>query len=125
MAKYSHADVLDGMGNVIKANCNRICVCSSQPTTYTEAITTYELADVNVTSGDFTNAAFNTTGRMLTFAGKTSVNIDNSGTAQHLAFVDVANSKLLYVTTITSQVLTAGNTCDIPAVNICKTPQPS
>jgi len=42
------------------ADCDEINVCSAQPTTYTEAITTYSLADIAVTpgngNGDFTIA---------------------------------------------------------------------
>jgi hypothetical protein len=125
MAKSAHTDVLDGMGNYVKSNCTRMCACSTQPTTYTEAITTYELADVTMATGDFTMAAYATTGRQCTVGAKTAVTVDNSGTFAHVAFVDVTNSKLLYVTTGTSQVLTAGNTVDFPSFAICKVPQPS
>jgi hypothetical protein len=113
------------MGNYIKSNCTRMIACSTQPTTYAEATSTYELADVTMASGDFTLGAYNTTGRQCAVAAKTGVTVDNSGTFAHVAFVDVANSKLLYVTTGTNQVLTAGNTCDFPTFNICKVPQPS
>ena len=125
MAKSAHADVLDAMGNYVKSNCTRMIACSTQPTTYAEATSTYELADVTVSSSDFTMGAYNTTGRQCTVAAKTSVTVDNSGTFAHVAFVDVSNSKLLYVTTGTSQVLTAGNTVDFPSFNICKVAQPS
>lgn len=118
MAKLVHDDVLDGALNIIKNNCTRLCVCSTQPTTYTQAITTYELADVTVDSNDFTAANGDVSGRKLTVGAQTGVTVDNSGTFQHIALVDVANSKLLYVTTGTSQVLTAGNTVDIPAWDI-------
>jgi hypothetical protein len=125
VAKWSHADVLDGMGNVIKTNCTRMIACSTQPTTFTEATVTYELADVTMSSSDFTLGAYNTTGRQCTVGAKTGVTVDNSGTFAHVAFVDVDDSKLLYVTTGTNQVLTAGNTCDFPSFAICKVPQPS
>ncbi len=125
MAKSAHTDVLDGMGNYIKSNCTRMVACSTQPTTYTEGNATYALADVTVATGDFTLGAYATTGRQLTVGAKTGVTVDASGTFGHVAYLDVTNSKLLYVTTGTSQVLTAGNTCDFPAVVICKVPQPS
>ena len=125
MAKSAHTDVLDGMGAYVKANCTRMVACSTQPTTYTEGNATYALADVTMATGDFTLAAFNSTGRQCTVAAKTGVTVDNSGTFGHVAFLDVSNSKLLYVTTGTSQVLTAGNTCDFPSIAICKVPQPS
>jgi len=118
MAKSVHDDVLDGALNIIKNNCTRVTVCSTEPTTYTQAITTYELADVTVASGAFTVANGDTNGRKVTIASQSAVPVDNSGTAAHVALVDVTNSKLLYVTTCTSQALTAGNTVTIPAWDI-------
>lgn len=120
MAKIVHDDVLDGALNIIKNNCTRITVCSTQPTTFTEGNATYALADVTVDSTDFTAANGDTSGRKLTTAAQSGVLIDVSGTAAHLALLDVANSKLLYVTTCTSQALTANgsNTVNIPAFDI-------
>lgn len=118
MGKSVHDDVLDGALNIIKNNCTRMCVCSTQPTTYTEAITTNELADIVMASGDFTAANGDTNGRKLTVAAKSAFAVDNSGTAAHVALVDVTNSKLLYVTTCTSQALTSGNTVSTPAWDI-------
>jgi hypothetical protein len=110
MAKTVHDDVLDGALNILKNNVTRMVACSAQPTTYTEGNATYALADVTLASGDFTNADGNTSGRKTTIAQKTGVTVDSSGTATHVALLDVSNSKLLYVTTCTSQALTAGNT---------------
>lgn len=118
MAKSAHNDVLDGLGNYIKSNCTRVTVCSTEPTTYTEANATYALADVTVDSTDFTLADGDTNGRKLTTAAQNGVTVDANGTAQHVALLDVSNSKLLYVTTCTSQALTSGNTVDIPAWDI-------
>lgn len=118
MAKSVHDDVLDGALDIIRNNCTRVTVCSTQPTTYTEGNATYALADVTVDSTDFTKANGDTNGRKLTVAQQASVPVDTSGTAQHVALLDVANSKLLYVTTCTSQSLTSGNTVTIPAWDI-------
>ncbi len=117
MAKIVHDDVLDGALNIIKNNCTRQVACSAQPTTYTEANATYALADVTMASGDFTAANGDTSGRKLTVAAKSGVLIDTSGTATHVALLDGANSKLLFVTTCTSQALTANgsNTVNFPA----------
>jgi hypothetical protein len=117
MAKTVHDDVLDGALNIIKNNCTRQVACSAQPTTYTEANATYALADITVDSADFTAANGDTSGRKLTVAAQTGVLIDASGTATYIALLDVANSKLLYVTTCTSQALTANgsNTVNFPA----------
>lgn len=117
MAKTIHDDVLDGALNIIKNNCTKQTACSAEPTTYTQAVTTYMLAEVTLASGDFTVADGDTSGRKLTTAAKSGVTISNSGTATHVAQVDVANSKLLGVTTCTSLALTAGggNTMSFPA----------
>ena len=110
MGKSVHDDVLDGALNIIKNNCTRMTACSAEPTTYTEGNATYALADVTLSSSDFTNANGDSSGRKTTVGQKTGVTVDSSGTATHVALLDVTNSKLLYVTTATSQALTAGNT---------------
>lgn len=120
MAKAAHDDVMDGALNVLKNNVTRMVACSAQPTTFTEGNATYALADVTMASGDFTLANGDTSGRKVTMAAKSGVTIDTSGTATHVALLDVTNSKLLYVTTCTSLALTAGggNTVSFPAWDI-------
>lgn len=120
MAKTVHDDVLDGALNILKNNVTRQTACSAQPTTYTEGNATYALADITVDSTDFTNANGDTNGRKTTIGAQAGVLIDTSGTATHIALLDVTNSKLLYVTTCTSQALTANgsNTVNFPAWDI-------
>jgi hypothetical protein len=113
MAKSVHDDVLDGALNIIKNNCTRMVLCSAQPTTYTEGNATYALADVTMASGDFTAANGDTSGRKLTVAAKAGVPVDSTGTGNHIALLDVSNSKLLYVTTTTSTPVVATGTVDI------------
>ena len=116
MAKSVHDDVLDSALNYIKNNSTRICVCNAQPTTYTEAVTTYKLAIKTIISTDFTGPANgDISGRKLTSNQHTGITVDTTGTATHIALADSATSKLLFVTTCTSQALTAGNTVTIPA----------
>lgn len=127
MAKFSHDNVLDAGLKVISGdsitndttNNRDLCVCSSQPTTRTEAVTTYCLAKTTLTkSTDFT-IADNTAspyGRKVTTASKSSVSVTASGTANYIAICDGTN--LLVVTTCTSQALTSGNTVTIPAFSI-------
>lgn len=109
MAKSVADAVLDAALNYIKNNVTRMTACSAQPTTYTEGNATYALADVTVASGDFT-VADDTSGRKVTVAQKTGVTVDSTGTATYVALLDVSNTALLYVTTATSQALTAANT---------------
>lgn len=112
MAKTVHSDVLDGALNILKNNVTRMTACSAQPTTYTEANATYALANVTLASGDFTLAAGDTSGRKVTVAAKTGVSVSSSGTVTHVALLDVTNSKLLLVTTTTSQGVSSGGTVD-------------
>lgn len=110
MTKSTHDDVLDGMLNIIKDNCTRMVACSAAPTTYAEANATYALADVTMADTDFAVGNGDTSGRKVAVAQKTGVEVDTTGTATHVALLDVANTKLLYVTECTSQPLTDGNT---------------
>lgn len=120
MAKATPDAVLDQMADDIIARCTRQVVCSSQPTTYAEANATFALADVTMDSGDFTKANGDVSGRKVTVAAQSGVLIDASGTATHVALLDVAGTALLYVTTCTSQALVANgtNTVNIPAWDI-------
>lgn len=118
MAKFVPDSTLDGFLDTIINNATRVTICSTQPTTYTEANATYALADVTIDSSDFSKANGDTSGRKLTLAQQTGVTIDTSGTAQHVAILNVSGTALLAVTTCTSQAVTAGNTATINAFDI-------
>lgn len=119
MGKSIHDDVFDQALNYLKNNAENVYICSTQPTTFTEASSTYKLADVAVDSSDFTGPANgDTSGRKITLNQQTGVTVDSSGTAQHLAITDDSASKLLIVTDFTSQSVTAGNTLTINAFDL-------
>jgi len=116
MAKSVHNDVLDGAFDVVDQS-NLMIACSAEPTTRTEAVTTYALADATmVADTDYTKADGDTNGRKVTVAAKSTITVDTTGTATHVALVD--GTRLLYVTTCTSQALTSGNTVNFPAWDI-------
>lgn len=117
MAKFVPDATLDSMLDVIEA-ATIIAICSTQPTTYTEAFTTYKLADHVIDSGDFTTGNGDTSGRKTTVAQQTGVTVDSNGTAAHIALGISGSSTLLAVTTCTSQVVTAGNTATINAFDL-------
>jgi hypothetical protein len=118
MAKTVDDTVLDGAFDILD-QADLMTVCSAQPTTYTEAITTYKLADIAMTPNtDFTKANGDTSGRKVTVAAKSGVTIDSTGTALFVALTKSSGSVLLYVTTCTSQVLTASGTVDFPAWDV-------
>jgi hypothetical protein len=116
MAKAAPTIVLDGLLDVV-ATATRMTACTTEPTTYTEANATYALADVTLAGGDFTKATGDVSGRKVTIGAKSGVLIDTSGTATHVALVRVSDTTLIYVTTCTSQALTANgsNTVSFPA----------
>lgn len=118
MAKTVHDDVLDGALNIIKNNCTRITACSAQPTSYTEGNATYALADVTVDSSDFTAGNGDVSGRKLTVGAQSSVDVDVTGDATHVALLDVSNSKLLYVTTCDEAALDDAGTVNFGAWDI-------
>jgi hypothetical protein len=113
LAKSVHNDVLDGAFDVLD-QADIMTACNAEPTTRTEAVTTFKLADVAMTPNtDYTKADGDTSGRKCTVAAKSAVPVDTTGTATHVALCDA--TRLLYVTTCTSQVLTSGNTVNFPA----------
>lgn len=115
MAKFLADAVLDAALDNF-ATGTILTVCNAQPTTRTEAVTTYKLADVVIDSGDFSKANGDTSGRKSTVAQQATVPIDTSGTATHVAICDGSN--LLAVTTCTSQALTSGGTVTVPAFDL-------
>lgn len=115
MAKSVHNDVLDAALTEIGTS-TVMTACSQEPTTRAQAVTSYALADVTVSSGDFTNGEGDTNGRKVTIAQQSSITIDATGTANHVALCD--GSVLLYVTTCTSQSLSTGGTVTFPAWDI-------
>lgn len=119
MAKAAPDATIDGTLDII-ALSTIMTVCSAQPTTYTEAVTTYALADVVIDSADFTKANGDTSGRKVTIGAQNGVLIDTSGTATHIALCTTTGTLLRYITTCTSQALTANgsNTVNIPAWDV-------
>jgi hypothetical protein len=116
MAKFLPDAIIDGMLNYFQLRITGISVCSTQPTTYTEATSTYKLADKNgLTSTYLTLGNGDTSGRKVTMAANNGVAVDASGTAAHVAWWGSSGSTLLLVTTCTTQALTSGNTVNIPA----------
>lgn len=107
-------DVLDAALNEI-ATATRQTVCSSAPANFA-GIAAVALADEVLTSGDFTIADGDVSGRKVTIAQQADVPIDADGTATRIAYDD--GTTLLYVVDCASQALTSGGTVTIPAHDI-------
>ena len=65
---------------------------------------------------DYTISNGDTNGRKVRMAAKSAVPIDTTGDATHIAICDA--TRLLYVTTCTTQTLTSGGTVDFPAWDV-------
>ena len=96
MTKSVHDDVLDAAHDEVINNATTMIACSQAPTTRTEAVTTYALADIAIDSGDFAIADGDISGRKVTVAAQAGVTVDTSGIVTHVAIVD--GTRLLRVT---------------------------
>ena len=106
MSKWANDLLLDLIHNRIDDSIV-LSVCSDQPTTRDEAITTYSLINITLTGSDFT-IGDGISGRKITISEKANQIIANGGDSTHIALSDAGN--LLYVTTCNTQNLVAGNT---------------
>lgn len=123
MAKSADDAIMDAALNNLADNGDRMDICATQPTTFTEATSTNTLGNTTLTTGagngDYTLADGDTSGRKVTVAAQSGVSIDSSGTADHVAISDTVNSTLKYVTTLgTSKAVSSGDTADIGAWDV-------
>ena len=110
--------VLDGGLNILDTLADRIDICSQEPTTYTEAITTYSLGnETTITVGapqDRTGG-----GREVVVSAITAGTVDGTGTATHFSIVDVSATDLLATGSLSaSQAVTSGNTFTLTSFTI-------
>jgi hypothetical protein len=103
------------------AASDKMCVCSAEPSDYSNMTTVVDLATIAMTpgsgNGDFLKAN-DVSGRKLTMTAKSGATIDHSGTATHIGLGLASGTTLRYVTTCTSQALTGGGTVDVPSWKI-------
>ncbi|NTV41800.1 MAG: hypothetical protein HGA63_00720 [Syntrophobacteraceae bacterium] len=119
MGFSAHDDLLDNGPKYLKDYCTKVTLCNAQPTTYSDANTLsptgMKLAEVTLTTTDFSMADGDTSGRKVVMAAKTGITPGANGTATHMAFLDTNNSKLLLVKQISSQVLSTSQSITIPS----------
>ena len=98
MAKYQNDTMLDQALAWVKNNFTKIVICSSQPTTFAQATSSYKLGTASHTitgsPGDYAS------GRQIEVPAASSIAITSSGNMQHVALVKSSGSILAYVTTI-------------------------
>lgn len=118
MAKWAHADVLDNGISYIKTNCNKVAVISAYTAGDSYATVNGNiLAEATLTSTDFTLGTSGSNRTLTTASGKQDTSANATGAATHIAFVDTAASKVLWVTEETSgQTITASNPVTFPSL---------
>lgn len=119
MAKYAHADVLDGGLNAIKTVAIRMLLIKAYTAADSYAtVTGNAICTVTVASADFTLSGADGAARVCTVGAKSGTASGSSGATPnlHIAFTDNV-SKVLWVTDeTTDQVVTAGNTVNFPSI---------
>lgn len=118
MADYFLSDtVMDVSLQYLKDNCDKITLCSAEPTTYTQANTTFKLSETGaLVSGDFTLADGAVDGRKVTVGAKSALAVSANGTITHAAWVKTGTSALLAVTKLTTaRAVTTADTVNMPA----------
>lgn len=119
MAKELHDDLLDAALSYLSTNGNELVVCGTEPTTYTEAHTTYMLANTTLTGGSYTGPANgDASGRKITVNAQTSISPTSAGTGNWVCVTDTSNSKLLAKTSCPAKAFDTGDTLDIAAFDI-------
>lgn len=115
---YLNDRVYDNGLTVLYTEATHLYMCSQDPTTFTEANTTYALANkASISIGAPADRTPN--GRKVTLAAFTGGTVTATETATHWAIVDTTNSRLLATNALTeSQVLTSGNTFTFAALDI-------
>lgn len=108
MGKWVANEVLDGALGVI-AQANRMVAVQGQPASFAAA-NAGKLAEVAMAPGDYALANGDVDGRKVTVAAKAGAAVLAAGTADHVALIDTAGGRLLYVTTCPAQGVPLGGT---------------
>jgi len=115
---YLNSRIQDFGLNVLDTEANRLDICTTEPTTFSQATTTYTVG--NKTSISVGSPADRTpSGRKVTVAAITDGNVTGNNTAAFWAVTDTVNSRLLAAGSLSSgQVVTSGNTFTMTAFDI-------
>lgn len=97
-------------------DADRMDLCTAEPTTYTEARTTFSVGNVVPTFDALADG--DTSGRKRRVQAKTGIAIGSNGTVTHLALTKSGDTTLRYVTVTTSQGVSSGGTADTSAWDI-------
>ena len=116
MGKWVADQVLDSALALI-AVADRVVALSAQPASFAAAWSG-KLAEAELSGADFAFGPGDTSGRKVTVAPKQGADVLSAGAASHVALIDTAGNRLLYVTTCPIQNLALGGTVDFDAWSV-------
>lgn len=118
MVAFLNDLVLDAAIQELISNVNSLHICSQQPTTYTEATSTYTLGNkASPSLGAVQDGA--TSGRRTVVSAITDGSVSGTGTATHFALVDTVGSTLYATQALSSsQAVTSGNTFTLTSFSV-------
>lgn len=124
MAKVATNTILDAYLQILitesESNELAVCLCSAEPTTYTQAYTTYMLAkcDIYYPMVGFSAQVDGTTGRKIALGPLVSIDVTNSGTITHLAIVNATDSALYYTLSVDNIAVVAAGKISVGTMYI-------
>lgn len=114
---YLNDEALDQGLDWIIANGTRIDLCSTEPTTYAQATSTYSLAyKTGITVGATQNG--DTSGRKVTIPAVTGGTVSTSGTAAYWALTDGSSVLVATGAMTSSKTMNSGDTWSSGAADI-------
>lgn len=114
MTTYAHTDVLQQGPKYIKDNCDKVILLSAYSNAYATVNGANKVAEAALVTGDFAFSGADGAAQVLTVtltgkSGGNALQTVNPGTPMHVAFVQTGASKVLYVTTESSDIpITSG-----------------
>lgn len=121
MANMISDYILDNGLTKLDTETTHIYLCSADPTTYTEATSTYALGNKNFGAGAAfgSPAAGSPNGRKVTSAAITDGSVTATGSAAKWAAVDATNTRLLANGSLAAaQTVTSGNTFSLASFDV-------
>ena len=117
MADFLADSVLDAGLQYIITNADRLDICTTRPTTYTEATSTYTKG--NKTSISVGSQQDGASGRKVQVAAITDGTVTGTDTVAYYALSDVSGTELIATGALSaSQAVTSGNTFTLGAIDI-------
>ena len=117
MSKYLNPAVIDAALDYLANNADKAILFNAYSADYA-TITAGKLAEVTLASGDFTKAAGDISGRKVTVAGKTNIDVLANGQFNHIALVKTATSQVLAITDGTAKNLNQGDKANFAAFDV-------